>query len=384
MVRDGLRPPHHEAVGKPTYIGHLVLTALLRTCPRADVGESPWHMARRNRTTPSSSDFDARHRRRGRDERRQWHGFPPRSCGSHGPARRRRAASRRRHAYRNRRRHPSRSSRSPARTAARWFVSPGTSATDTCRCKLVGKKLADPLRSCDRGDDRRPARRPRRRDRSARSIPKVAPMPKAATDITMGITTATITIMADALLPLLVWLSPSFPTGAFAYSQSGLEWAVEVGDVHDRHVALCGMARRPRGAHGAMRADSIFYWASAFLPAPRGNRSGSLNRAGPRRCCQARRRTPAGDDHARQRVPPGRPRRLVGRAPAIADFARRRSPRADVAYPDRRRHGGPPHTASGPRPTLEVASRVAAIGNLVSAAVRLGPIGQSEAQAHHR
>ena len=35
------------------------------------------------------------------------------------------------------------------------------------------------------------------------------------------------------LLPLLLtWLSPAFPTGAYAYSH-GLEWAVEVRDVHD-------------------------------------------------------------------------------------------------------------------------------------------------------
>ena len=35
-----------------------------------------------------------------------------------------------------------------------------------------------------------------------------------------------------ALLNLLTWLSPAFPTGAFAYSQ-GLEWAVETGDIKD-------------------------------------------------------------------------------------------------------------------------------------------------------
>ena len=34
----------------------------------------------------------------------------------------------------------------------------------------------------------------------------------------------------DDLLRLLTWLSPAFPTGGFAYS-SGLEWAVENGDV---------------------------------------------------------------------------------------------------------------------------------------------------------
>jgi urease accessory protein len=33
-------------------------------------------------------------------------------------------------------------------------------------------------------------------------------------------------------LPLLVWLSPSFPVGAFAYSH-GLEWAHEAGDLVD-------------------------------------------------------------------------------------------------------------------------------------------------------
>jgi urease accessory protein len=40
--------------------------------------------------------------------------------------------------------------------------------------------------------------------------------------------------MADdaALYRLLAWLSPSYPVGAFSYS-SGLEWAVEAGDVSD-------------------------------------------------------------------------------------------------------------------------------------------------------
>jgi urease accessory protein len=33
-------------------------------------------------------------------------------------------------------------------------------------------------------------------------------------------------------LPLLCWLSPSFPVGAYAYSH-GLEWAVEAGDIRD-------------------------------------------------------------------------------------------------------------------------------------------------------
>lgn len=41
--------------------------------------------------------------------------------------------------------------------------------------------------------------------------------------------------MADlrALNRLLVWFSPAFPIGSFSFSH-GLEWAVEAGDVHDR------------------------------------------------------------------------------------------------------------------------------------------------------
>lgn len=37
---------------------------------------------------------------------------------------------------------------------------------------------------------------------------------------------------ARQLLLLLTWMSPAFPTGAFAYSH-GLEWAIDSGTVHD-------------------------------------------------------------------------------------------------------------------------------------------------------
>lgn len=42
----------------------------------------------------------------------------------------------------------------------------------------------------------------------------------------------TTTITDAALLRLLAWLSPAFPTGGYAWSQ-GVEWAVEAGDVRD-------------------------------------------------------------------------------------------------------------------------------------------------------
>ncbi len=43
------------------------------------------------------------------------------------------------------------------------------------------------------------------------------------------------------LLPLLVWLSPSFPVGSFAYSH-GIEWAVETGDVKDAETCAAWLA----------------------------------------------------------------------------------------------------------------------------------------------
>src|SRR5262249_55812816 len=37
---------------------------------------------------------------------------------------------------------------------------------------------------------------------------------------------------SGALYRLMAWLSPSYPVGAFSYS-SGIEWAVETGDIKD-------------------------------------------------------------------------------------------------------------------------------------------------------
>jgi urease accessory protein len=67
---------------------------------------------------------------------------------------------------------------------------------------------------------------------------------------------ATMTTTTDhrPLLNLLAWLSPAFPTGAFAYSH-GLEWAVEAGDITDgdslRHWLTDVLA------NGSGRSDTI-------------------------------------------------------------------------------------------------------------------------------
>ena len=56
------------------------------------------------------------------------------------------------------------------------------------------------------------------------------------------------------LLRLLAWLSPAFPTGGFAYSH-GVEWAVAAGDVHDAESLRAWVEDLLR--HGAGRSDAI-------------------------------------------------------------------------------------------------------------------------------
>src|SRR6201991_1733043 len=61
---------------------------------------------------------------------------------------------------------------------------------------------------------------------------------------------------AAALYRLMTWLSPAFPVGAFSYS-SGIEWAVEAGDIVD--------AATLRNWLGAMLADGPGFCDGVFL-----------------------------------------------------------------------------------------------------------------------
>ncbi|MEM9045355.1 MAG: urease accessory protein UreF [Pseudomonadota bacterium] len=61
--------------------------------------------------------------------------------------------------------------------------------------------------------------------------------------------------MTEALLKLMTWLSPSYPIGAYTYSH-GMEWAVETGDVRDPQTARDWISACL--AQGAGRTDSIF------------------------------------------------------------------------------------------------------------------------------
>jgi urease accessory protein len=73
-------------------------------------------------------------------------------------------------------------------------------------------------------------------------------------------------------LRLQAWLSPAFPTGSYSYSH-GIEWAVEARSVHDRASLVDWLSADLR--YGSARNEAIFFgeaWASAVV----GDRSGLL------------------------------------------------------------------------------------------------------------
>src|SRR5271165_4027032 len=106
---------------------------------------------------------------------------------------------------------------------------------------------------------------------TAMTITGIATITTAATITAMGPPPLAITAMtADAEaspLPLMLWLSPAFPVGAFAYSH-GLEWAVEAGDIHDARSLGGWLADLL--TFGAPRADAILF-AAAFRAAEAGD-----------------------------------------------------------------------------------------------------------------
>ncbi len=63
-------------------------------------------------------------------------------------------------------------------------------------------------------------------------------------------------ISGGALYRLMTWLSPSFPVGAFSYS-SGIEWAVEAGDIKDAETLRRWLAVMT--ADGAGFCDGVLF-----------------------------------------------------------------------------------------------------------------------------
>jgi urease accessory protein len=62
-----------------------------------------------------------------------------------------------------------------------------------------------------------------------------------------------------SVLPLLVWLSPTYPVGSYAYSH-GLEWAAEAGDIAGEAALAAWLADVLQ--HGAGRTDAILLGAA--------------------------------------------------------------------------------------------------------------------------
>ncbi|MDP7548651.1 MAG: urease accessory UreF family protein [Alphaproteobacteria bacterium] len=73
--------------------------------------------------------------------------------------------------------------------------------------------------------------------------------------MTIKVMDTTMTIEAMHLLRLQSWLSPAFPIGAFSYSH-GLEYAVEAGLVHDRASLTDWLGADLQ--HGSGRNEAVF------------------------------------------------------------------------------------------------------------------------------
>ena len=161
----------------------------------------------------------------------------------------------------------------------------------------------------------------------------------------------------EHLLRLLVWLSPAFPTGAYAYSH-GLEWAVEHGDITDGETLFVWLADVL--THGAGRNDAIL-----LRHAHRANSDSAALR-----------------DIAElaAAMAPSRERRSETLDQGAA-FAAAAAPWHPPELPGTRRVSCRCRRAAGRHGIAEDATAIAYLqafaANLISAAVRLVPLGQS-------
>jgi len=168
-------------------------------------------------------------------------------------------------------------------------------------------------------------------------------------------------------LKLLAWLSPSFPIGAYSYS-SGLEWAVEAGVVRDADALAAWIGAVL--AHGAGWTDAVL-----LCRAWRAARDGD----GAELCDAAELALALQPSRERLLEAAGQGNAFLTAvlaawpAPAVAAF--RRAWRGDVAYPVA---VGVAAAAHGiPLEDTLPAYLHALTANLVSAGVRLVPLGQT-------
>lgn len=179
----------------------------------------------------------------------------------------------------------------------------------------------------------------------------------AGTPIT---TATTIRRMAEAaLLRLLAWLSPAFPTGGFAWSQ-GVEWAVEAGDIADEATLLGWLDDVLR--YGSGRTDAILL---RHAHAAQGDRAALLD------LCDRARAVQPGRERLAETVGQGNAFVLAA-APWGAEII---AGLGDLPYPVA---VGALAGAHGIAADAACAGFLqASAANMISAAVRLVPLGQS-------
>lgn len=188
------------------------------------------------------------------------------------------------------------------------------------------------------------------------------------TGMTMG--TGTTTMAEAALYDLLSWTSPAWPIGAFAYS-SGLEWAVEAGDVRNRASTEEWIAELI--AQGAIWNDAVLF-VHAHRAAAAGDRErlahvaelASASLTGFERHLEA---TAQGAAFRRIAIATASPTKLD----LLADI-----PDEDLAYPIA---AATLFACQGISPAAALTAWLhGVVANLVSAAQRLVPLGQTDGQ----
>src|SRR5271166_6427814 len=173
-----------------------------------------------------------------------------------------------------------------------------------------------------------------------------------------------------SLLPLLIWLSPSFPVGAFAYSH-GLEWAVEAGDIVDARSLESWLIDLVE--FGAPRSDAI-HFSVAFRSAASADWPALMEANGLAVALAA------SAERRLETTAQGAAFVTAARAAWDCEPLRRldEAPLKRIAYPI-----AVAAAASGHGLPLEASLQAFALAqaaNLVSAVVRLGPIGQTDGQ----
>ena len=168
----------------------------------------------------------------------------------------------------------------------------------------------------------------------------------------------------------MVWLSPSFPVGAFAYSH-GLEWAFECGDLHDAETLRDWLAALV--GHGSLRNDLILF-AAAHRAVTSSDQSALAEVA------ELALALANSAERRLETVTQGNAFVTAGRAawPCEAFATLANAWDGDVAYPVAVAVASAGHDLPL-RAALE-AYGLGFVANLVSASVRLGIVGQTDGQ----